>query len=102
MVVKTFTDTLSCVETETLFNTEGDTFLAVEAFTDVDTLNDVEAKALVYTQPQTISQVQEKSVADRLSDMKIETSVDTHTDASTLDDRDTGQHNEQCRGQDTC
>ena len=102
MVAKTFADTLSCVETETLFNTEGDTVLAVEAFTDVDTLNEVEAKALVHTQPQTISQVQAKSVADTLSDMKIETTVDTHTDASTLDDRDTGQHAEQCRGTDTC
>ena len=102
MVAKTFADTLSCVETETLFNTEGDTVLAVEAFTDVDTLDEVEAKALVYTQPQTISQVQGKSVADTLSDMTIETSVDTHTDASTLNDRDTGQHAKQCRGQNTC
>ena len=95
-------DTLCCVQTETLFNTEGDTVLAFEAFTDVDTRNEVEAKALVYTQPQTISQVQDKSVADTLSDMKIETSVDTHNDASTLADRNTGQHAEQCRGQDTC
>ena len=95
-------DTLCFVQTETLFNTEGDTVLAVEAFTDVDTRNAVEAKALVYTQPQTISQVQANSVADTLSDMKMETSVDTHNDASTLDDRKTGQHAEQCRGQDTC
>ena len=95
-------DTLCCVETETLFNTEGDTVLAVKAFTDVDTRNEVEAKALVYTQPQTIAQVQAKSVANTLSDIKIETSVDTHNDASTLDDRNTGQHAEQCRGQDTC
>ena len=77
------------MQTETLFNTEGDTVLAVETFTDVDTRNEVEARALVYKQLQTILQVQAKSVADTLSDMKIETSVDTHTDASTLDDRDT-------------
>lgn len=38
------------------------------------------------------SQVQAKSVTDTLSDMKTETSVDTVTNASTLDDRDTGQH----------
>lgn len=102
MVAKTFADTLFCGETETLFNTEGDTVLAVEAFTYVDTRNEVEAKALVYTQPQKISQLQAKSVTDTLNDMKIESSVHTHTDASTLDDRDTGQHAEQCRGQDTC
>ena len=102
MVAKTFADTLYCVKTETLFNTEGHTVLAVEAFTYVDTRNEVEAKALVYTQPQTISQVQTKSVADTLNDMQIESSVDTQTDASTLDDRDTGQHAEQCRRQDTC
>lgn len=87
MVAKTFADTLFCVKTETLFNTEGDTVLAVEAFTYVDTQNEVEAKALVYTQPQTISQVQAKSVADTLNDMQIESSVDTHTGASTIDDR---------------
>ena len=98
-MANTFSDTLSCVETETLFNTEGDTFLAVEAFTDVDTLNEVEAKALVYTQQQTISQVQAKTVTDTLSEMKTETS---HTDASTLDDRHTGQNAEECRSQDTC
>ena len=33
-----------------------------------------------------------KSVTDTMSDMKTETSVDTLTNASTLDDRDTGQH----------
>ena len=32
------------------------------------------------------SQVQAKSVTDTLSDMKTETSVDTVTNASTLDD----------------
>lgn len=36
--------------------------------------------------------MQAKSVTDTLSDMKTETSVDTLTYASTLDDRDTGQH----------
>lgn len=82
------------METKTLFNTEDDTVLALEAFTYVNTGNEVEATALVYTQPHTISQVQAKSVADTLSDMKIESSVDTRTDASTLDDRDTGQHAE--------
>ena len=35
--------------------------------------------------------MQAKSVTDTLSDMKTETSVDTVTNASTLDDRDTGQ-----------
>ena len=33
-----------------------------------------------------------KSVTDTMSDMKTETSVDTLTNTSTLDDRDTGQH----------
>ena len=36
--------------------------------------------------------MQAKSVTDTLSDMKTETSVDTVTNASKLDDRDTGQH----------
>ena len=89
------------MQTKTLFNTEDDTVLALEAFTYVNTRNEVEAMALVYTQPDTISQVQANSVADTLRAMKIESSVDTRTDASTLYDRDTGQHAEQCRGQDT-
>ena len=100
-MAKTFADTLYCEQTKTLFNTEDDTVLALEAFTYVNTRNEVKAMELVYTQPDTISQVQAKSIAYTLSDMKIESSVDTRTDASTLDDRDTGQHAEQCRGQDT-
>ena len=36
--------------------------------------------------------MQAKSVTDTLSDMKTETSVDTVTNANTLDDKDTGQH----------
>ena len=53
VVDKTFADILSCLETEALFNTEGDTVLAVEAFTDVNTLNEVKTEALVFTQAHT-------------------------------------------------
>ena len=94
---KTTANSLTCVKAGKSVKTEADTLVRVEAYTVVDTLNEVEAKALVYTQPLTISQVQTNSVADTLSDMKTETSVDTLTDASTFDDRGTGQHTEQCR-----
>lgn len=46
VVTKTISFTLICVEAEALDKTEGDTVVAVQAYTDFDILKEVEAKAL--------------------------------------------------------
>ena len=68
----------------------------------INTLNKVVAEALVYTQPHTFPQVQAKSVTYTLSDMKAKTPVETLTDASRSDGRDTKRHTVQYRGRGTC
>ena len=55
----------------------------------INTVNKVVAEALVYTQAHTFPQVQAKSVTYTLSDIKAETPVETLTDASRSDGRDT-------------
>ena len=72
--------------------TEADTLAGVEAYTVVHTLNEVEAKALVYTQVHTFLQLQAKRVTDTLSDIEAESPVETVTDPSRGDGRDTGRH----------
>ena len=92
-----YADTLTCVEAGAQVKTEADTDAGVKAYTVVDTLNEVEAEALVYTQAYTFPQVKANSTTDTLSDMEAETPVDTLTDASRSDCRDTGRHIGQCR-----
>ena len=58
MVAKTIADTLTCVEAKAPAKTEGDSVVAVEAYTVVDTLKEVKAKA------QTFRQVEVKNVTD--------------------------------------
>ena len=95
-------DTLTCVEDEAPVKTKGDTNAGVDAYTVLDTLNKVKAEALVYTQPHTFPQVQAKSVTDTLTNIKAETPVETLTDASRSDGKDTKRHTVQYRGRGTC
>ena len=81
--------------------TVGDTFAGMEAYTVVVTLIKVEAKALVYTLAQIFLQVQTKSVTNSLSDMEAKIPVHKLTYEGRSDDRDTGRHTGQCRGQHT-
>ena len=72
------------------------TLARVEAYTVVDTLKEVEAEALVYSQAHTFLQLQAKRVTDTLSDMEGEKPVDTLTDPSRGDGRDTGRQTWEC------
>lgn len=66
VVTNAIADTLTCVEAEAPVKTEGDTVLAVHAYTDFDMLKEDGAKALAYTQDHTFRQVQASSVTDTL------------------------------------
>ena len=69
-----------------------DTLAGVKAYLCLDKLNEVEGEALVSTQAHTFSQFYAESFTNILSDMDVKTPVDTLTDASRGDGRDSGRH----------
>ena len=100
VVAKTIADTLTCVVAKAP-GKPADTLAGVKAYFCLDKLKEVESEALVYTQAHTFSQVYAKSVTDILSDMEAKTPVDTLSDISRGDGRDSGRHNGQSRGRGT-
>lgn len=89
VVTKTIAITLTCVKAKALVKTEADTLAGEKAYLCLDAKNEVKAKALVYTRAHTFSQVKAKSVTETLRDMEAETPVDTLTDVSRVDGRNT-------------
>ena len=88
VVAKTIADTLTFVVPEAPVKT-ADTLAIVKAYLCLDKLNEVEAEALVSTQAHTFSQFYAESFTNILSDMDAKTPVDTLTDASRGDGRNT-------------
>ena len=101
VVAKNIADTLTCVVAKAPVKT-ADTLAGVKAYLCLGKLKDVEAEALVYTQAHTFSQVYAKSVTAILSDMEAETPVDTLSDVSRGNGRESGRHNGKSRGRGIC
>ena len=90
VVTKTIAITLTCVKSEALVKTEAETLAGEKTYLCLETRNEVETKVLVYTRAHTFPPVKAKSVTNTLRDMEAETPVDTLTDASRVDGKDTG------------